>query len=491
MNKQIVEKINDLFIMPRYKYLIMNDKAEYMTLNTYQSKNVVTLNDSIIKRHLEHKATLGVFAGQYTSKFLTFDVDVKDKQLAKWTVYRLVSTLTEIGLSQENIYISISGNKGYHVDLYFTEPIQNYLLHELYLITLNRAELLNINFGQVEYRPTNEQGVKIPLGVNFKNSNKKTNICWYCDFNSLLKSIKKMEYILNIEKIDSQIIYNILDKENDNAIEEEKAVEVEETKGYIDSQYSSLEIYKQSIDESVTIESIEQLEQNGLTQTEMRHNSLLKLAKYYRYLGVTSEQCEEMLIDWMKKQDTRTYTTKWDDVVKDISQIVQYIYENEISLTIREEEIRVNYDEMVQIMKLKSKNEKLVAYAMLLHSKRYAMKNGIFYMSYDQMAKATGLVEKTIRNLVPKLNEFGLLDFVERNKMVKDKKGAFVTKKPNKYRLNLKCEIESSKSFNLVCNGLNYSDSFNTCVLSLFDKDEIRRLLPKRHYTEVIHSNIS
>jgi len=490
IKREIIEKINDLFIMPRYKYLIMNDKAEYMTLNTYQSKKVVTLNDSIVKRHLEHKATLGVFAGQYTSKFLTFDVDVKDKQLAKWTVYRLVNTLTEIGLSQDNIYISISGNKGYHVDLYFSEPIQNHLLHELYMITLNKSDLLNIDFGEVEYRPTNEQGVKIPLGINFKNNNKKTNVCWYCDFNKGLEPVKKMDYILNIEKIDSQIIYNILDKEHDNGIEEEKAVEVEETKGYIDSQYNALEIYKQNIDESVTIESIEELEQNGLTQTGMRHNSLFKLAKYYRYLGVTSEQCEEMLIDWMKKQDTRTYTTKWDDVVKDISQIVQYIYDNEITLTMKEEEIQVDYDEMVQIMKLKSKNEKLVAYAMLLHSKRYAMKNGIFYMSYNQMAKATGLVEKTIRNLVPKLEQDTIIDFVERNQMVKDKKGAFVTKKPNKYRLNISSQIENSKSFTVACNGLNYSDSFHTCLIYMFGKDRLKDILPRRQYESVIANSI-
>lgn len=51
----IIDKLNDLFILPRYKYLIMNDKAQYLTLNANQSKKVVKLNDGTVKRHLDGK----------------------------------------------------------------------------------------------------------------------------------------------------------------------------------------------------------------------------------------------------------------------------------------------------------------------------------------------------------------------------------------------------------------------------------------------------
>lgn len=427
-----------------------------------------------------------MFAGQYLTKFICFDVDVPDKKMATWTVYRLVNTLTEIGIPLEYIYISTSGNKGYHVELYFTNPIENRHVKSLYLMVMNKSELLNIDYGQVEYRPTDGQGVKIPLGVHFK-SNKR---CWYVDYSKGLQPIINMDYILSIEKVDSQIIFDILQRENDNLLDESVAEEVEEAKGYIDSKYQALDIYKQNIDESATVEAIERLERDGLTQAGMRHNSLFKLAKYYRYLGVTREECRDMLIEWMNKQDKKFYTTKLEDCLTDINLIVQYIYDKEISMTTNQSEIEVNYSEMEQIMKLKSKNEKLVAYCMLIHSKRYSLESGVFYMSYDQIAKASGLGEKTVRRIVPTLAEHGVIDFVERNVMVKGNRGQFITKKPNKYMVNVNVSTSRHLSsddnliFKIACDDMNYAESFNNCILELFDDKQLEVLCTKNQYYE-------
>lgn len=482
--KQIIDKINDLYILPRYKYLIMNDKAEYMTINSYQSKKAVKLNDGIVKRHLDGKATLGVFAGQYLTKFLCFDVDIPNKDKAKWVVYKLVHTLTELGIPQDEIYISTSGNKGYHVDLYFTNPIENRYIYNLYLLVMNKSELLNIDYGQVEYRPTDGQGVKLPLGVNFKNNNTFTNKCWYVDFDKGLEPIRKMDYILSIEKVDVQLIYNILQHENDSLLDKDVAEKVEESKGYIDSKYQALDIYKQNIDESATIEAIERLERDGLTQTGMRNNCLFKLTKYYRYLGVTREECKNMLINWMARQDNKFYTTVWEKCLEEIDHMSNYVYDKEISMTTNQLEIEVNYSEMEQIMKLKSKNEKLVAYCMLIHSKRYSLKDGVFYMSYDQIAKASGLVEKTARNIIGKLEQNGIIEIVERNQMVKDKNNRFITKKPNKYMVNVQVESADNLTFDIVCDDMAYSDSFNDCILHLFDDEQLKVLCTKRQYYE-------
>ena len=83
--KEIIKKINDLYITNRQKYLVMKLNGEYMTLQTSEkSKKIKPLVDGYIKNHIEGKATYGVFNGQYFGKFLCFDVDVKDKQYAKW-----------------------------------------------------------------------------------------------------------------------------------------------------------------------------------------------------------------------------------------------------------------------------------------------------------------------------------------------------------------------------------------------------------------------
>lgn len=490
MQKEIINKISELFIITRYKYLILFDnkdikKVKYQTFNTYESKNVKKLSDYTVKRHLEGKATLGVFGTKTHTKFLTFDVDVKDKDYAKWTVYRLVNTLTELGIPQDKIYISSSGNKGYHVDLYFKQPIKNQIVKELFDLVLNKAELTKVDFGQVEYRPNgNSQGVKIPLGINFKNSNKNTNVCWYVDYEKGLKPIKNPVYILNIEQLDAEIIYNLMEKEKDVLPDEEEVEEVEETQGYIDTKYTPLPSYKQNIDEKETIESIKNLLNNGLTQTGMRHNSLLKLAKYFRHKGFTEDESKEMIINWMEQQDKKFYTTKWVEVLKDITDIIQYTYEKEISLTVQNRNLEVTYEEMKQVMTLKSKNEKLLAYCLLIHSKRYSLENGVFYMSYDQMAKASGLGWRTATRIISSLEENEIITIVERNQNVTDEKGKFITKKPNKYKVNIEQTENSNKVFKVNHDELDYSESFNICVLGLFDDGELKGLVTKNQYYE-------
>lgn len=484
-DKEIIKKINELFIMVRYQYLIQSKDGSYLTLNQHKNEKVYPLTDYVIQRHLDKIATLGIFSSKNHTKFLSFDVDVKDNQQARWTVYRLVDGLIEIGIPDEEIHISLSGNKGYHVDLYFNHPIKNELAYELYLLALNKSELLNIDHGEVEYRPNGmQQGVKLPLGINFKNKSKPR--CWYVDYDKGLKPICKMEYILSIKQMDVGIIYNILERERD-CFDEEEIKAVEEARGFIESKHKPLKIYKENIDKRETIETIENLIHTGLTTTGMRHNSLFKLAKYYRHCGYTPDECNEKLIEWMGEQDTRNYTTEWQACVKDIRLIVNYIYENEVSLTVSEKDLFVTYEEMQQILKVKSKNEKLLAYCLLIHSKRYALGNGRFYMTFKQMSEASGLCEKTTRTLINKLEQSNILYIVERNRQVKDEQGRVIKKekKPNIYMMNITCENEDKKSFNVVFDEMNYSESFRDCILYLFDPKELKRMLPRRQYESI------
>ncbi|MDR4926514.1 TOTE conflict system archaeo-eukaryotic primase domain-containing protein [Peribacillus simplex] len=485
-DKEIIKKINELFIMARYQYLILGEGGNYQTFNSYKNEKVFPLNDYVIQRHLDGKGTLGVFSSTNHTKFICFDVDVKEKNEAKWTVYRLVDSLREIGIPEDDIYISLSGNKGYHVDLYFNEPIKNEWAYELYLLTMKKSELKNIDYGEVEYRPNAmKQGVKLPLGINFKNERKPR--CWYVDYEKGLKPIRNKQYILKVKQIDVSIIYNVLERERD-AFEEKEVKEVEEARGFIESKYKPLKIYNQNIGEQETFEAIEKLLHTGLTITGMRHNSLFKLAKYFRHQGLTEEESYKELVAWMSEQDTRCYTTKWEDCIKDIQSCVKYIYENEVSLTIEDKDLFVTFEEMRQIIKLKSKNEKLLAYCLLIHSKRYARKNGHFYMVYRQMSEASGLVEKTTRNLINILEQNGVIEIIERNRHVRDENGKVrkKEKKPNIYKMNIECEKEADSSYKVAYNGLNYSDSFTSCILYFFERKTLQRMLPRRQYESLV-----
>lgn len=472
--------------MARYQYLILDEYGNYRTFNKHNNAKVYPLTDYVIQRHLDGKSTLGVFASANHTKFICFDIDVKDENKAKWTVYRLVDSLIKIGIPDDDIHISLSGNKGYHVELYFNNPIKNQYAYELYLLVMNVSDLLNMDYGEVEYRPNAmKQGVKIPLGFNFRNSRKPR--CWYVDYDKRLKPIRNKEYILKIKQMNVEVIYNILERERDN-LEEKEVREVEEVRGFIESKYTPLKIYNENIGEQETIEAIEKILDTGLTIAGTRHNSLFKLAKYFRYHGLTQEECKARLIEWMSEQDTRCYTTKWEDCIKDIYLIVNYVYEKEISLTVEEKDLYVTYEEMRQIIRLKSKNEKLLAYCLLIHSKRYAMKNGHFFMIYRHMSEASGLCEKTTRTLINKLEQNGVIEIIERNRFIRDENGKVsnVKKKPNIYKMNIKCDKEADSLFKVAFKGLSYKDSFSSCILHFFDRKMLQNLVSRRQYEYLV-----
>ncbi|MBU9720548.1 MULTISPECIES: TOTE conflict system archaeo-eukaryotic primase domain-containing protein [Bacillaceae] len=482
-NQNIIQKFNQLYIIKRSKYLILSDKGNYVTFDKKKYENAKYLTDFTVYRHLEGKSTLGVFATRRASKFICFDVDIKDIHKAKWVTYKVHHALMELGVPKNYIHISHSGNKGYHMEVFFSEPIENYVVKEFHSLVLTHAELIDIDYGDVELRPTAEQGVKLPLGKHFKTKGNKR--CWYVDYDKGLEPVRSYNYILNIEPVQSATIYDILNREKDSLLEEE-VIEVDNTDDYIEQKYEPLPSYKQNVNEDETIEAIEKLLSEGLPMQGTRHNSLFKLAKYFKWLGLSGEQVNQELINWMEWQDESKYSMKRKDWLKDIEEIVEYIFLNDIQLTVEQKEIEVSYNEMVQVVNIcKSKNEKLLAYCLLIHSKRYSNASGVFYMSFNQMATASGLVEKSARNIINKLETNGLIEIIARNQMVTKKNGAFETKKPNKYKVNIQTKPDSNVF--KIDSELEYKDSFNSCMVNLFTTDVLKELLPRRQFESIVN----
>lgn len=118
---------------------------------------------------------------------------------------------------------------------------------------------------------------------------------------------------------------------------------------------------------------------NGLKRQGTRNNACFNIAKFLKYHGCNKEETEKYLIDWMKKQDKRYYTTPLNEALKDIKGIVKRVYENDIPIIPKKEEVEVSFNEINEIIKkCPKKNQKLLLYSMLIHSKRFATKRGIF-----------------------------------------------------------------------------------------------------------------
>ncbi|MEV9639811.1 hypothetical protein ABZ756_03840 [Mammaliicoccus sciuri] len=474
-----INKFNQLFVLTRRKYIYQpSDTKSWITFDHDKNGKYPKFNDSMIKRHLNGKGTYGVFSAKSFTKFLTFDVDVKgDMDRAKWITMKLVYSLQQAGIDDKDIHISLSGNKGYHVDLYFNEPISNDIAYDFYELMISHSECTHT---EIEFRPFMlKYGVKLPLGIH-QGTGKR---CWYVDKDNYYKPIKSFDYILKIEQMNVDAIYNILERARD-IYDEQEIVEVEETRQLLERQVTPLNSYKQNVDEKETIEAIEKLLYEGIQMVGTRHNSSFKIAKYFRYQGFEQEETLDMLNEWIKQQDETKYTTPLEACYKDNELIVDYIYEKEVSMTFQSKKLEVSYEEMKQILKLKTLNQKIIAYCLLIHSKRFANQQGVFYMSFNQMCVASGLSDKTVRTIVNTLEESGILSIVARNQIIKDSKGAFVGKKPNKYKLNIE-EVETSSVFELEVDELNYKESLKLVVNSFFNLKEIRNALPRRQYQKL------
>lgn len=513
----IVKAINDLYILQRFKYIEWSKSQDtYVTITYYKNNpeksNGPMLTDAKVKKHIDKIQTIGVFSrymkGIEDSKFICFDVDIgqKDKtdkeekkkniEKAKWITSKVVHVLQEVGVDDEFINISFSGGKGYHVEIFFDEPIEVNLLQKFHKYVLDKENLKGLsndkdliineeNYGKVEFRPTYKLGVKIPLGINFNNKIDKDNYCYFCDYSKGLRRIRDPLHITKIKKMDNILFRLILDKVFDI---KEIETSVKNIENYIEIKeaHNPLPQYNQNVDEKITIKAIQELIETGLTRTGTRWKALINIAKYYKHLEVSRDDCKEWITEWMNQQDKNCYTTKWKNVLKDIDNIIQYVYTHEFNLVVGIKTVQITYAEIKEVLKAKSKNDKLVLYSMLIHSKRYARKSGVFYFPYSLMMQATDLSRPTLIKIVTKLEEDGFIEIISRNKGVEHK----VIKEPNKYKITLNViENEDKEDEDKIFEfneGDNYIESFNKCIINNFDNKEIKQICGKRFYKELM-----
>jgi len=486
---EIAQKIGKLYVTYRKSYLEQylkkkeNNDGSISYIPTY-SEQKHTLNDSIILKHLTQQKTIGIFSGSIITSFMCFDVDIKDPSLCKWVVDKIVDALQNIGIAGKYIHISLSGSKGYHIEVFFDEPVYNSDIHKIYLMILNETDLLNIDYGEVELRPCITKtgktlGVKLPLGVNLKTN----NTCWFCDYDKGLKPIKDYNYVLSIETMPKQILLDILEKEADILITPEQQDKIEA----ITEKHKPLPEYKNNIDEKYTQEQVENVITNGLQITGSRHNALFNIIKYYKHLGLSKDDNRDFIIQWMEQQDKTTYTTKWDAILLDIDEMIEYIYSHNCSFVLKNVDIDVNIEEIMEIIKIKGKNDRLVLYSLLIHSKRYAVKSGVFYMSYAQMTQVTGIKSRTtLVKIIKQLEESKLITVTRGETPTFNSKLNKPVSETNRYIVNLLCsnvEKENNKLFG-ICDK-NCIGCFNSCMCYMFTNKELKVMLTDWDYREV------
>ncbi|EIJ81796.1 hypothetical protein PB1_02615 [Bacillus methanolicus PB1] len=458
----ILEKLKDLYVTVRRRYIKQNDDGTYTTFINKEDNNVYSLSDNMLLQHIKQKHTYGVFASTH-SKFICFDVDIPDANDAKRTVFAIYEALENFGISSDYVFTSLSGSKGYHVEIFFDKVIQNDKLEVFFNhIIKSVSQLLNMNlYGKIELRPTENKGVKLPLGKNLKNKN-NDNVCWYVDIFDKFNPIPFPDYILNIKKFPSKEFYNLLNRE----YEPKTFKRIVLTSGINNG------------DEILTIDELEQLHKQGLTEWGTRYHSLCKLARYFLSLGYTEKQCEEELIHWLSWQIF--YKTPIKQCHKDIARITRWTYSHNSKIITARETITIYESELRTIINSKTKqNEKLVLFSLLLHSKRFSDRNNHFFMTYDQLHKSCDISVGAAFNNVKKLSESGFIKIVRQGERVSFKDSFTIL--PNVYKIEI--NSRSGKEFKVKIHSISeYKTLFFQCIKALYTLDELKILLSRRQY---------
>jgi hypothetical protein len=456
---EVAEKLMDLYVLDVPKHLVMRQNGEYQTVH-----RVITLQD--IHRHMQGICTIGVYPTEGKSKFICFDIDTKDISVLEDVI---LANIQYVPLNA--ILCSYSGTKGYHVEVFFEKLIDKETIDKYYRLILSDT---GYDESLVECRGNGNQGVKLPLGRNFRNKESNQQYCYISNMYGV-KVIDSYSAIMKLEKVNSKLIYD--------------AIEINCGNGYfttgqvqqvmdLKSSIRSLPIYNQGIGDKVL--EIESLIENGLRMVGTRHNSMYKIALYLKSVqGYSSLEIKDFLIGWIEKCDSRYYRSSLEEIEKDISDTVECIFRNNYTLKVNARDIMFTSLDYKEIISVKGRVLRNLYFIIYTHCKAYGDSDGEFYMTYEQIAEAGGIRNNRAENLnrLIALQQLGKIEIVRRNhRLIGQEKHS-----PNRYRVIALCEmkVKESEGF-IVCP--NRSTKCLDCVMChLADNSTLKEVCGRKY----------
>lgn len=365
-----------LYISYRGRYVESSKGGYYIPHNTYGE---VRLTDEIVVAHLNRQYAIAIFAGPLSSKFVCFDVDIPDKEVVR----KLVDALVDFGFPREKIYISSSGNKGYHVEMFFSDMTYTKHLRSTYEIICAKC---GFDKHKVEFRPTDKQAIKLPLSVHCKTG----NVCWYLD-QETLEPIEDIGYVMQIHQIDRDWAQELMKRrarENRKFIPLGEHIKQEESEEY------------QAGEHVQTIRCAEKLPM--LVAPGTRHDTMRAIAVNERYKGTQQEEIVRVLMEWIDVQDHAFYTSSREDVLTDAEKLADYVWSSKF--TAYEQAVYFDEVDIKNLLSVKGRVQRRVLFTIIAFCKR---QNGVG-ISAEKIGKCVGASAQGVRNAVNILEEKGL-----------------------------------------------------------------------------------
>lgn len=488
--KNSVVQMKNLYINHKQEYLQQYPEG-YRTIYGY-------LNDGLIKGHFQQNRTIGVKLSKITglTKFLTFDVDYADNlNRAKEVAEEIIGFLNSYySIPLENIHCHFSGNKGYHVTLFFDKQIQDRGLIPFYTEVL---EELNLPSDKVEFRASSQYGVKLPLGIH-QVTRKFMNYMRYDVIAEMIFPMTKeesFEYFLNIEPLSLEDFreYVLDDIKNQGfkpaILTNEKAEEFDQLVNEVNFEGKTKEeIY----DEVKTVIENNHLVFGG-TRNKLTYYSSIFLKEQGWSEEDTVEQISAFIANTFKNPETRGLidkNTTLEFALSEVKRITRNTYKNDYKIGDRASKprkIKISKEEVMEILSVKKWHLKKLLFSMLVHDKKYSKpeNDGQFYMSYSVMTKMGNNpnrsdLSKHVKEL-EKLKKIQTLSDNEISERICNRIEHSVYKtKTNVYTVTLDSSEQQSEEY--IELDVNSKITLEEVTTLLIDKSTTKSLLPRRQW---------
>lgn len=291
---QIAAQMVALYVSNRDRFVLKTKASTYIP--KMKGRNMF-LADSNIVKHLLREYALSVYGHSEGSRFICFDVDDGGHDAVK----ALHLAIEAAGIDRADIHTSFSGKKGYHVELFFDD-----IVPQLSLLRFFRSVVssMQIDTSKIEFRPSENTSIKLPLSMHPDTG----RICWYLDQNSL-QEIESYDYVHHIQPMDATGFIELANSLDDQLPDSSEA---------IDALFVE---YQKSECLAISSTQLPPLEQVGT-----RHCMTVRLAVALRKQGIPMDACGEILLGWLKAQDSRLIESSSHAAFKDTWQVVKWVY---------------------------------------------------------------------------------------------------------------------------------------------------------------------
>ena len=106
--------MGELYVSYRKRF-VLSLPGQRMFVPQKKDGSSVSLTDASLWKHVHGDYSVAVYAGKATSRFMCFDVDISDPAVVR----SVIEGVERLGVRRDDIHVSRSGLKGYHVELFF------------------------------------------------------------------------------------------------------------------------------------------------------------------------------------------------------------------------------------------------------------------------------------------------------------------------------------------------------------------------------------